>query len=66
MNDPKVKYPLIGALAGAAIGGFQMARQSYDFSQSADIYQAMGYLLGFVLFGAFVGWLSSQRVEKDS
>jgi hypothetical protein len=63
---PKVKYPLLGALAGAALGGLQMSRQGYDFSKSEDIYQAIGFLLGFVLFGVFIGWLSSQRIEKDS
>ncbi|HUG18363.1 MAG TPA: hypothetical protein VMM56_05260 [Planctomycetaceae bacterium] len=64
MSPQKQKRVLIGAIAGAALGAFQMRAQKYDFSDSAGVSQAIGFMVGFVGFGALIGWISGPKEEQ--
>ena len=64
--DQQNKYILIGVVAGAALGLIQLPAQGYDFSGTADVSQAIGFMLGFVGLGALIGWISGRsRSELD-
>lgn len=52
---------VIGVVAGLAIGATQLNTRGFDFAQSADVSQAIGFLLGFAGFGAFIGWISTRQ-----
>lgn len=64
MSPQLQKRLFIGAIAGAALGVFQMRAQNYDFSDSAGVSQAVGFMLGFVGFGALIGWISGPKEEQ--
>jgi hypothetical protein len=65
MSPRKQRRILIGAIAGAALGAFQMRTQQFDFSDSAGVSQAIGFMLGFVGFGALIGWISGPKDDED-
>ena len=63
--DSKEKRIAAGALAGVALGVFMLPKQGFDFSRSEDVSRAVGFFLGFIAFGAFIGWISGPKDEED-
>jgi hypothetical protein len=61
MERKRQQRTLIGAVVGGVLGGLQLRLQNYDFSDSNDVSQAIGFMLGWVGFGAVIGWFSSPK-----
>lgn len=61
MERKRQQRTLIGAFVGGVLGGLQLRLQNYNFSGSNDVSQAIGFMLGWVGFGALIGWFSGPK-----